>query len=95
MLFILGVIILKPIMLLYGRPKVHNRAALKSKGKVIYVSNHVKMSDPLWIVCITSRMIHFMAKSKNRDTEAARTQIAYWKDKLLATLARVDSLTFE
>ena len=63
MLFILGVIILKPIMLLYGRPKVHNRAALKSKGKVIYVSNHVKMSDPLWIVCITSRMIHFMAKS--------------------------------
>ena len=63
MLFILGVIILKPIMLLYGRPKVYNRAALKSKGKVIYVSNHVKMSDPLWIVCITSRMIHFMAKS--------------------------------
>ena len=41
------------------------------------------------------RMIHFMAKSKNRDTEAARTQIAYWKDKLLATLERVDSLTFE
>ena len=41
------------------------------------------------------RMIHFMAKSKNRDTEAARTQIAYWKDKLLATLDRVDSLTFE
>ena len=63
MLFIVGVIILKPIMLLYGRPKVHNRAALKRKGKVIYVSNHVKMSDPLWIVCITSRMIHFMAKS--------------------------------
>ena len=41
------------------------------------------------------RMIHFMAKSKNRDTEAARTQIAYWKDKLLATLDRVNSLTFE
>lgn len=63
MLFIIGVIILKPIMLLYGRPKVHNRAALKRKGKVIYVSNHVKLSDPLWIVCITQRVIHFMAKS--------------------------------
>ena len=63
MLFIIGVIILKPILLLYGRPKVYNRAALKRKGKVIYVSNHVRMSDPLWIVTITSRMIHFMAKS--------------------------------
>ena len=49
--------------MIYGRPKVHNRAALKSKGKVIYVSNHVKMSDPLWIVTITTRFIHFMAKS--------------------------------
>ena len=63
MLYLLGVLILKPIMLLYGRPKVQNRAALKSKGKVIYVSNHVKMSDPLWIVCVTTRFIHFMAKS--------------------------------
>ena len=63
MLYLIGVLILKPILLLYGRPKVHNRAALKSKGKVIYVSNHVKMSDPLWLVCITTRFIHFMAKS--------------------------------
>ena len=63
MLYLLDVLILKPILLIYGRPKVHNRAALKSKGKVIYVSNHVKMSDPLWIVTITTRFIHFMAKS--------------------------------
>lgn len=63
MLFIIAVIILKPSMLLYGRPKVYNRAALKRKGKVIFVSNHVKMSDPFWVVCITQRMIHFMAKS--------------------------------
>ena len=63
MLYLLGVLILKPILLVYGRPKVYNRAALKSKGKVIYVSNHVKMSDPLWIVTITTRFIHFMAKS--------------------------------
>ena len=63
MLYLLGVLILKPILLVYGRPKVYNRAALKRKGKVIYVSNHVKMSDPLWIVTITTRFIHFMAKS--------------------------------
>ena len=41
------------------------------------------------------RMIHFMAKSKDGDNEAGRAQIAYWKDKLLETLERVDSLTFE
>ena len=63
MLYLIGVLILKPLMLLYGRPKVYNRAALKRKGKVIYVSNHVRMSDPLWIVCVTTRFIHFMAKS--------------------------------
>ena len=63
MLYIIGCIILKPILWLYGRPKIHNRAALKSKGKVIYVSNHVKMSDPIWIAAIVWRCIHFMAKS--------------------------------
>jgi 1-acyl-sn-glycerol-3-phosphate acyltransferase len=63
MLYIIGCIILKPILWIYGRPKIHNRAALKSKGKVIYVSNHVKMSDPIWIAAIVWRCIHFMAKS--------------------------------
>ncbi len=63
MLYIIGCIILKPVLWLYGRPKIHNRAALRSKGKVIYVSNHVKMSDPIWIAAIVWRCIHFMAKS--------------------------------
>ena len=63
MLYIIGCIIIKPILWIYGRPKIHNRAALKSKGKVIYVSNHVKMSDPIWIAAIIWRCIHFMAKS--------------------------------
>ena len=63
MLYVFACIILKPILWLYGRPKIHNRAALKSKGKVIYVSNHVKMSDPIWIAAIVWRCIHFMAKS--------------------------------
>ena len=63
MLYIFGCIILKPILWLYGRPKIHNASALKSKGKVIYVSNHVKMSDPVWIAAIVWRCIHFMAKS--------------------------------
>ncbi len=63
MLYVFGCIILKPILWLYGRPKIYNRAALKSKGKVIYVSNHVKMSDPIWIAAIVWRCIHFMAKS--------------------------------
>ncbi len=63
MLYVFACILLKPILWLYGRPKIHNRAALKSKGKVIYVSNHVKMSDPIWIAAIVWRCIHFMAKS--------------------------------
>ena len=63
MLYVFACIILKPILWLYGRPKIYNRAALKSKGKVIYVSNHVKMSDPIWIAAIVWRCIHFMAKS--------------------------------
>ena len=63
MLYVVVCAILKPILWLYGRPKIHNRAALKSKGKVIYVSNHVKMSDPVWIAALVWRCVHFMAKS--------------------------------
>ena len=63
MLYVFACIILKPILNLYGRPKVHNPGALKSKGKVIYVSNHVRMTDPIWIAAMVWRCIHFMAKS--------------------------------
>ncbi len=63
MLYVFACIILKPIIWLYGRPKIANKAALRSKGKVIYISNHVKMTDPIWIAAIVWRCIHFMAKS--------------------------------
>ncbi len=63
MLYVFLCFFIKPLFWLYGRPKIHNRAALKSKGKVIYVSNHVKMTDPVWIAAIVWRCIHFMAKS--------------------------------
>ena len=73
MLYVFACIILKPILWLYGRPKIHNRAALKSKGKVIYVSNHVKMSDPIWIAAIVWRCIHFMAKSTLFSSKLMKT----------------------
>ena len=63
MLYVFGRIFIKPFILLFLHPKVLNRGALQRKGKVIYVSNHDKMSDPIWVGCLVPRNIHFMAKS--------------------------------
>lgn len=63
MLYLIAVLIAKPIILLLYLPKVLNRKALKQKGKVIYVSNHMVLFDPVVIGCLVNRFIHFMAKS--------------------------------
>lgn len=63
MLYVLACILVKPLLLLLYRPKVHNRATLKRKGKVIYIANHVTMADPIVIAILVWRCIHFMAKS--------------------------------
>lgn len=63
MLYVLACILFKPLLLLVYRPKVYNRAALKRKGKVIYIANHLTMGDPIVLAILISRCIHFMAKS--------------------------------
>lgn len=73
MLYVIGCMLLKPIFWLYGRPKIANAAALKSRGKVIYVSNHVKMSDPIWIGILVWRCIHFMANSTLFSSKLMKT----------------------
>ena len=69
MLYVLACILVKPLLLLLYRPKVSNRAALKRKGKVIYIANHVTMADPIVIAILVWRCIHFMAKSTLFDSK--------------------------
>lgn len=63
MLYIIAVIIAKPVIWLLYRPKVRNAKALRQKGKVIYVSNHMVLFDPVVIGVLVNRCIHFMAKA--------------------------------
>ena len=63
MLYAIGWALAMPILHLIYRPKVHNRKALRRKGKVIYVSNHMILRDPIVVGMLNFRLIHFMAKS--------------------------------
>ena len=63
MLYFLAYILAVPILTLIYRPKVLNRKALRQKGRVIYVSNHLTMGDPIALAAIIPRVVHFMAKA--------------------------------
>ena len=52
MLYVIAYILVKPILLLLYRPKVINRKAMRQKGKVIYVSNHMVLSDPIAVAIL-------------------------------------------
>ncbi len=67
MLYVFAYIFIKPLLLLFYRPKVINRQAMRTKGKVIYVSNHMVLSDPILVAILSNRLIHFMAKSTLSD----------------------------
>ena len=57
--------LLRPILLLIWRPKVYgNRRALFTRGKVMFICNHVDMLDPLMLGLVSPRIIHFMAKKE-------------------------------
>lgn len=59
----------KPLFLLIFRPKVYgNKKALRTKGKAIFICNHISMRDPLMISIISPRIIHFMAKKEVFDS---------------------------
>lgn len=58
-------IILRPLLLLIWRPRVYgNRRALWTRGKVMFICNHVDMLDPLMLGLVSPRIIHFMAKKE-------------------------------
>lgn len=64
---------LKPLLYLIFRPKVYgNKAALRQKGKVIYISNHIALADPLLLAVICPRIIHFMAKKELFDNPVGK-----------------------
>ena len=67
MLYALVYILVKPFIMLIYRPKVLNREAMYQKGKVIYVSNHMVLFDPVVVAALSRRCVHFMAKSTLSD----------------------------
>ena len=64
MIYGIAYILVRPFLWLFYRPIIKNRQALRLKGKVIYVANHLTKGDPVGIGMITPRIVHFMAKSE-------------------------------
>lgn len=62
MLYYFGRYVVRPWMWLLMRPRVIGWKHLNRKGKVVYVCNHVSMADPVAIVTVAPRIVHFMAK---------------------------------
>ena len=72
MLYIL-LYVFKPLLWLIFRPRVYgSKASLRQKGKVIYVSNHIALADPLLLAVICPRIIHFMAKKELFDNPVGK-----------------------
>ena len=68
-MFYILALLFKPLYFLIFRPRIYgNRAALRTKGKVIFICNHVAMADPFMLAVISTRIIHFMAKKELFDT---------------------------
>ncbi len=64
MLYYTLIFILAPVFWIIFWPKVIGWENLKTKGGVIYISNHRSMWDPVLLALITPRFIHFMAKEE-------------------------------
>lgn len=61
----LFICLFKPLLYLIFRPKIYgNKKALKTKGKVIFICNHINMLDPIMLALVSPRVIHFMAKKE-------------------------------
>ncbi len=72
MLYSIGYALVKPVVMLLFRPKVVNRKGMLQKGKVIYVSNHMVLGDPIVVGILSNRRVHFMAKSTLSDKPFGR-----------------------
>ena len=72
MLYLLAKVLLSPFFLLLMRPRVRGLRHLWRRGGAIVVSNHWALSDPILIVLISPRVVHFMAKQELFQNPAAR-----------------------
>ena len=64
-MFYVFLYLMKPVLWLIFRPKVYgNKKAMWTKGKAIFICNHVSMEDPLMMAIVCPRIIHFMAKKE-------------------------------
>lgn len=64
-MFYYFLVFIKPLLWLIFRPKVYgNKKALGTKGKAIFICNHISMRDPLMMSIISPRIIHYMAKKE-------------------------------
>ncbi len=64
MLYILIKILFTPIIFLIFRPRIKGWKYLFFRGKGIILSNHHDLSDPGYLVFVSPRFIHFMAKQE-------------------------------
>mgnify|MGYP000787403163 CR=1 FL=1 len=67
MIYVIGKILLSPILLLLLRPRVRGKRHLWRRGSAILVSNHWALTDPILIALICPRIIHYMAKKELFD----------------------------
>ena len=72
MLYHLVRLFFKPLTWIWFRPKIQNARALRQRGKVIYVANHISLTDPIAIGTLVPRSVHFMAKSPLFERPVAR-----------------------
>lgn len=62
MLYIIGKILLFPVLTAVLRPKIKNRKGLKVKGPVIFAVNHFSMGDPILLGVFGPREVWFLAR---------------------------------
>lgn len=56
--------IVRFIAILLFRPKVIGLDNIPREGRVVLAGNHTKWLDPVILVCITKRQLHFLAKEE-------------------------------
>ncbi len=64
MLYLFGMIFVKPIIWLLFRPKVIGYKKLFRRGKAVLVSNHWSLGDPILLAAVCPRVVRFMAKQE-------------------------------
>lgn len=63
--------LLKPIFLLYYRPKLINKHLIPKKGPIILAGNHFHIYDQCLPLICTKRPVHYLAKKEYFDSKFA------------------------